>query len=302
MTVPDEYTPPTSASIAERQDDPTALRLLLAQRRLYTRAKRWQGLRWIGLLVLGVAAPFVSVIFPPFAVIAGALTGAWLFLGRTVLGWAEVRTMTKAAAVQEQFDLYVFQMPTAIHRTVTPSLEDIAAIVGPDSRVDEIAEKEKLTGWYPVDTGDPGAVTVAIAQRANAAYTDRLIRTAVNVWAGVTIVWVLVLVGWSLSIGMAFATFLLGVLFPVLPAVLDIIDYLRNTRRASRDRKDLADTIEGRLRDRARPVEPQELLVWQDRMFDLRRTTPQVPDWLYRINRKRNEAAMRSAAHQLGEK
>lgn len=95
MSEMSDYTPPTSEAIAERQNDDDALRLLLAQRRQYTRAKRWQGARWIGLLVLGVAAPFVSVLVDGSAVAVGAITGAWLFIGRTWLASAEVRAMDK---------------------------------------------------------------------------------------------------------------------------------------------------------------------------------------------------------------
>ena len=45
-----------------KQDERDALRLLIAQRRLYRRAKRWLGLRWFGMLVIGLAAPVVAVI------------------------------------------------------------------------------------------------------------------------------------------------------------------------------------------------------------------------------------------------
>ncbi|WP_432206834.1 hypothetical protein [Microbacterium laevaniformans] len=34
----------------------------------------------------------------------------------------------------------------------------------------------------------------------------------------------------------------------------------------------------------------------------MRRTTPQVPDWLYKITRKRNEAAMHAASKRLRRK
>jgi hypothetical protein len=64
-----EYTPPSSAEMLVRQDESDALRLLIAQRRLYSRAKLWMGLRWFGMLVIGLAAPVVSVIFPNLAVV-----------------------------------------------------------------------------------------------------------------------------------------------------------------------------------------------------------------------------------------
>jgi len=294
---PAEYLPPTSAAIDQRQNSLRGLRLLIAQRRLYTRAKRWQGVRWGGLLVLGVGAPFVSLLAPTFAIAAGAMTGVWLFAGRTVLSWLETRTMAKAACVQEELDHYLFGMPQTITRAERITPEEINLLV-PNDDVRAIAHREKLIDWYPIDVASPGAITIAIAQRANASYTDRLIRTTVRVWATVTVTWIAILISWGSLSNIALSDFLLGALFPVLPAFLDVAEYVVNTWKAARDRADLATTIEERLASSSN-IDGQDLLVWQERLFDLRRTTPQVPDWLYKVTRRRNERAMRAAARQL---
>ena len=78
------YQPPTSAFVKARQDEVDALRLLIAQRRLYGRAKRWLGLRWAGMVVIGLGAPVFAAIWPNKAVVAGAVAGLWLFLVRTL--------------------------------------------------------------------------------------------------------------------------------------------------------------------------------------------------------------------------
>lgn len=296
-----EYTPPTSAAMAERQNDDEALRLLLAQRRLYSRAKWWQNIRWIGLLFLGVAAPFISVLLPGSAVVIGAVTGLWLFVGRTALAWIEERTMTSAAAIQEALDLYIFEMPATVRRTSMPSLEDIAELTGATEGLRTAAESEKLLDWYPIVADHPGAESVAIAQRANASYTGRLTRTAVWVWAGLTLVWLILLIVWSAASSLSFGAILLGVIFPVLPAALDVVEYLLSTWRAAQDRDDLANTIQSRIQD-GNPILAQELVSWQVQMYDLRRTTPQVPDWLYKLTRNKNEAAMHTAADELRRK
>ncbi|MFJ4074188.1 MULTISPECIES: S-4TM family putative pore-forming effector [unclassified Curtobacterium] len=298
LTGPSDYSAPSSATIQQRQNGLHALRLLIAQRRLYTGAKRWQGVRWVGLLVLGVGAPFVSLLAPTFAITAGAVTGVWLFAGRTILTWLETRSMVKAACVQEELDHYLFDMPQTITRAERPTPEEIDLLIRSDD-VRGIADRERLTNWYPVDVESPGAVTIAIAQRANASYTDRLIRTTVAVWAAVTVVWVASLILWAGLTGIALSDFLLGALFPVLPAFLDVAEYVMNTWKAARDRADLATTIESRLAVASPSIDGQDLLVWQERLFDLRRTTPQVPNWLYRATRRRNEHAMIAAARQL---
>ncbi len=284
--------------MAARQNSPKALRLLLAQRRLHTQAKRWQSLRWIGLLLLGVAAPFVAVLVPGSAVVIGAITGLWLFVGRTILAWIEARMMTKAAAIQELLDLYIFGMPTPIERTSTPSLEEISALAGDEEGLRAAAEREKLIDWYPIVSDHDGVESVAIAQRANASYTDKLIRTTVWVWAAGTLIWIIFLIVWSSLSALTFGAILLGVIFPVLPAALDAVEYLLSTWRAAHDRADLANTIQARI-EGGHDILGEDLVAWQVQMYDLRRTTPQAPNWLYWLTRDRNEAAMHAAADQL---
>lgn len=297
-----DYKPPTSTAIRSRQNALQALRLLVAQRRLYRRAKRWLGLRWLGVIVIGLAAPVVSVIWPALAVVAGSIAGSWLFIGRTALVLAQASTTAKAAAVQEQFDLYIFDMPEGPRRSTLPSLEEIAMVVGPDERVQSVAVKETLLDWYPINDADPGPVAVAIAQRANASYTDRLLRATAIVWAVATSMWVVLLVAASLVAGLSLSSFLLGIALPVLPAFLDAVQYITGVWRSARDRADLAREIESHLGGDAGLVEPANLLIWQDRLYDLRRSAPEVPDFLYKIRRKANERAMSTAARHLSDK
>lgn len=299
MSTPTDYEPPTSATIKERQNDPDALRLLIAQRRLYRKAKRWLGLRWIGMVVIGIAAPVVAVAWPTSAVVAGAIAGSWLFIGRTLLLWAQGSMTARAASVQEQFDFYVFQMPDSANRSTLPTLEEIADVAGPDDHISATAAQEKLIDWYPIDTKTSGAVAVAIAQRANASYTDGLLRTTAIVWAIATAGWTLALIVLSVVLDVSLSTFLLGVTLPVLPAFLDAVQYVNSVWRSAADRRALAQGIERRLSGDDGPVEGQDLLVWQERLFELRRSAPEVPDFLYKLRRKVNERAMHAAAKQL---
>lgn len=294
-----DYTPPTSATMRERQNHTDALRLLIAQRRMYNVAKRWQSARWIGVMIIGIAAPVMAIVVPQAAVAVGAVAGAWLFFGRTAFAWGESLKMGKAAAVQEDFDRYVFAMPVTITRSTAPTLEDIAAVAGDRAQTLDVARREKLLDWYPINSEATGVISVAVSQRANAAYSDRLLRAVVTVWSTASLGWALLMTIVSLVAGLSLGTFLLGVLLPVLPACLDAFEYIRSTFLAARDRRDLAATIETRLRTGTKPVDGQELLVWQERIYELRQTTPQIPNWLYRTLRPRNEAAMHAAAEHL---
>jgi hypothetical protein len=208
----------------------------------------------------------------------------------------------QAAAVQEQFDIYVFGMPNASRRPALPTLEDIARVAGADEQLPQIAEEEKLLGWYPVDESVDGLTSIAIAQRANASYTNRLLRLTATIWAASVACWAIALVAATIVADLTATQFLLGILLPLLPAFLDATQYVTGVRRSAADKAALAATIEDHLNGSTDPVLSEDVMVWQSQLFDLRRSAPEVPDFIYKLTRRRNEQAMHTAARQLGEK
>lgn len=294
-----EYSPPTSEAISREQNTIGAARLLLAQRRLYSKSKRWLAVRTTGVLLIAIIAPIASLTWPLSVPIWGAIAALWTFAGRTALIHLEKKTSAKGAAVQEMFDVLIFDMPDQGKRTPSPSLEEISAIAGEDSTILRQAEEAGLLDWYPLDKAQEGAVSIAICQRANASYSDRLLRTYANTWLGVVIIWSCLLVAFGILQNLSLTTFLVGIMLPLLPAFLNTVEYWFGIRRAAADRSDLTSTIEEKLEDNASELEPQDLLVWQSRLYNLRRDVPQVPDFIYWLRRKKNEAAMKSVAKQL---
>lgn len=296
------YSPPTASEILRRQDEDDALRPLIAQRRMYTRTKRWQTVRLIGIVVIGLGAPVVTVASPGLAVLVGAAAGVWLFLGRTLFKYLEKKGMARAAATQQLFDQYVFGMPALSPLAECPSFEDIAAVAGPDEDLAKVARKEKLLAWYPVDPEIQGVNAVAIAQRANAEYSNRLLKQVFMTLLIFTLAWAVVLIAFSVfALRLPSETLLLGVILPVLPATLDVYEQLAGIRNGAKERSLLVERIELRL-SQSEQIKPEELLVWQDATLELRRSTPQIPDWLYKLMRRRNERAMHTAARQLAKR
>lgn len=300
MTDNGDYIPPaTGSTLLSRQNKPYGLRLLIAQKRLYTHAKLWVSIRWFGMLAIGLAAPIVAVIWPQSSVAVGSIAGAWLFLGRTLLMHAQKKSTEQAAAVQEQFDYYVYDMPSGTTRPKLPSLEDISLAAGPDGELVAIAEQEEMLDWYDVAEDDPGEVAVAIAQRSNAAYSYRLLRFTGSIWSVVAVLWAMVLTTMCVVTGLTLATFLLGVVLPLLPAFLDVTEYIVAIARSAKDREALYREIESRISNKDEAVTGESLRVWQEELFELRRDTPTVPDFIYKLQRRKNEAAMSAAAAQL---
>jgi hypothetical protein len=284
------------------QDELRALRLLLAQRRLYSRAKRWSFLRWIGFSVIGVAAPVLTIVAPKASVGVGAVAGIWIFLSRTWFTSIEQGLAAKAADIQEQFDQMVFGMPEQVTRVPVASMEEISGLVGEDDSVLDQADEERLRGWYPFDSRLDGVVAIAIAQRANAAYSERLLTANANVWLATTLLWSGAAVIVSLLVGLTLPAFLLGVALPLLPALLDVWEQYRSTKRAGDVRRSMADDIERFVRGQAeRHLAPEDVLLWQDQLYELRRRSPQIPNLVYRRARSRNERAMTAAASELAD-
>src|SRR5215203_6040583 len=254
------YTPPKSSVMRERQDEDEALRLLIAQRRLHRRAKRWLGLRLIGMAVIALGAPVVSVIRPDLAVFAGAVAGSWLFLERTIFLYAQTSTLAKAAAIQEQFDFFVYDMPGSVDRSVLPSLEEIVRIADAHNKLRDAAEREKVVGWYSIEDSSSGVVAVALCQRSNASYADHLLKTTAKLWTVLTSMWFVALVVASILAELSLLQFIAGVFLPILPAGLDIVQYVLGIWQAARDRKDLADSIQARVEGAGGAIDGRDLM------------------------------------------
>jgi len=284
--------------MAATQNSDDALRLLVVQRLLYSRAKRYLTARLSGMFLIATAAPIVGGIKPNLAVVCGAIAGAWLFAGRTYLTSAQSRDIDRAAAVQEEFDTQVFGMPQMPSRENAPSLEDVERLAGPKSEVKQQARLEKVRDWYPLEAETNPVVAVAICQRANFSYSDALLRQTARAWRYGAVCWAAIAIILCLTLSASFETVLLIVVLPLLPAFLDLLDFLRAYESASHIRQTTAQEIEQAVRS-PKPIDPSQLLVWQERTYELRRATPLVPDLIYNMARRSNERAMRSAAKKL---
>ena len=123
-----------------------------------------------------------------------------------------------------------------------------------------------------------------------------------NVWLVTTLAWSGAAVISSLVVGLTLPQFLLGVALPLLPALLDVWEQFLSTKRAGAVRRAMADDIEKAIRGRNdREIAPEDLLVWQDQTYELRRSSPQVPNLVYKRARDRNERAMKTAAAELAD-
>ena len=286
-----------ATTLNERQNTKEALKLLYLQRKLYNKSKHWGQLRIVGVLILGVVSPVITFFLPAAAIPIAAAAAIWLTLSRTWFANQEKTYSHKAALIQNEFDCLVFDIENSAASTDVLTLEERADILPQDSELDAAIENGHLGDWYPLSTNASDDLNTAVAQRANASYTDRLLRANSSLVLTLTVVWLIALVIFGIYRKLSAADLVLGVIVPVLPGLLDNFENWLNVVNASKQRRSLAKEIEEVIVSNEE-IEPH-IEHWQQRTFELRLTTPYLPNILYWALRSKNEAAMKSAADTL---
>jgi hypothetical protein len=256
----------------------------------------------LGIGVIAVAAPIATAFYPGIAVVVGAIAAVWVFFARTLFFTIERRQSAKAAEIQEQFDLLLFAMPQLAPRDPSATPEEISDLTGDDQTTLASVKRESLKNWYPIHADIDGKYAIAIAQRGNAAYSERLLRFNANLWLGITVIWSAIALAIGLILGLSTGQFLLGVVLPLLPALLDVWEQWRQIASASREQRALCDRIDKSIREEGQgSFSGEDLLLWQSQLYTLRRNAPHVLNAVYRKLRQKNELAMNSAAASLAE-
>lgn len=283
-------------SIAVTQNDPHAQRLLAAQARMYSQAKSMQHARFIVVCTLALGTVTTALLAPDVRSAVGLVGGVSTFLLSWLGGTRERRLVKDAAAVQEQFDTYVFDLPwndlTAVDR-VDPTRIAIAASSYRGSRT---------LDWYPPTDPVARPLDVLICQRSNLGWGAVVHRT----FAALLIAALIVLVGAGIGVclwaGLTLAEGLAAVGVPLLAPAREIRD-LVNANRDSEDAKRKAESKIASLWRGAithqTPVTVQDCRTIQDRILSIRLSNAHVPDWLDEWWRSRNETAMRDTAESL---
>lgn len=289
--------------IARLEKEPRQLQRLAAQRQLYSTAKRIFGLQLLlsGPVAVGWA---LAVVASPelrgYAAAWGALVSFCDILWLTP--WQK-RLREQAAKIQEAFDCDVLQLPW----------NDIKAGRPPDPElVKEQADKYRkaqaglppLTNWYaPVVSDLPLEVGRVICQRANC-WWDSHQRRRYAAWViASAIVLTLLMAGLGLVGGLTVGKLFLAVLLPLSPAlILGVRQVAEQTEAANRLDK-LRDHAErlwsdscngaacARLTSRSRAL--------QDEIFENRKRSPLVFDWIFRKLRNDYNAQVNHGAAEL---
>ncbi|MET8819048.1 S-4TM family putative pore-forming effector [Streptomyces sp. NPDC058794] len=280
----------TTPPIYEAQNTESSLRLLAAQRQTYADAKLLHFAKLSIVLIGGLATVATTFMLDPFKPIIGAASGVTLLILSLAGSAREKKKVDSAAAMQEEFDTSVFQLPWARGGKVRrPSASEVA-------RASMRYKRGNLRDWYGITTRIARPADVLICQRVNLGWGAATHRA----WAAcafslgillLSAVTVAAILG-SLSLLAA----IIGVYVPLIPAIKELIEVWRSNSRSAQ-LKEEADHSAGEMwesvvRKKKLPSEAQCRKL-QDDILAGRRKNALIPDWFYRALRSREEAVMR---------
>jgi hypothetical protein len=290
--------------IAVRQEEEVQLKRLLAQRRLYSRAKRLL-LTQTALAIPGAILFYSLVAWKPDLKVFAAFWGTLMTLADFFVftPWQQ-SLKDKAARIQEQFDCDVLELQWQdITVGQRPSAETVAewGTLQPGESYADF----KLPGWYPKDV-EPLSIELgrAICQRTNCWWDSRL-RRRYAAWV-VAVVIALLLVGIALGIALKtpLDTFFLGFLLPFMPAFSLGVRQFTEQRQAADRLEKLKLQVEKQWDQLLSGKATLEAVTEcarrvQDVIFEQRRKNPVIFDRFYFWLRDDHEAIMHSNAKSL---
>jgi hypothetical protein len=290
-------------NIAKLENEPRQLQRLAAQRQLYSSAKRIFGVQLLLGAPIAIASSLAVVAMPDLrgtAAVWGALVSFFDVLWLTP--WQK-RLRERGARIQEAFDCDVLQLPWNDIKTGKPPDPELVKEQA-DKYEKAQAGLPPLTNWYaPVVSELPLEIGRVICQRANCWWdSNQRRRYATWVIASVIIV-TLLMVGLGFVGGLTVEKLFLAILLPLSPALLlGVRQFAEQTEAANRlDKlKDHAESLWSDSCDgaaRARLTSRSRAL--QDEIFENRKRSPLVFDWIFRKLRNDYDAQMNHAAEEL---
>ncbi len=291
-------------NIPQAQNTQRSLDLLAAQRQLYSDAKGLQMVSVIMSVPVVIAWSILVAIFPPLVVYAALWGIVATLLELLFFSRLQKSNQEKAAKIQQIFDCEVLQFNWA-------SL-NCGVRIEPETIVDASnrykRKKQNLTklqNWYPTSVGQlPIYQARIICQRSNV-WWDAQLRRRYSKWI-VFVLFILTVIVLLIGLirGLTLEKFLLAVLAPLTPAfVFGLRQYTEHNEaavRLDRLRENAEVLVQEIINGRYTPQDlERESYSLQTQIFDNRRRSPLILDWLYSRLRSKDEEKMNKGAESL---
>lgn len=207
---------------------------------------------------------------------------------RRALTWLEARAARRAAAVQELYETELFGLPwNDVLAGPRPAPEEVAATA------DRVRRPDRYRNWFGIDVRDvawPG--DVLLCQRQSMVWSLRDHRAYVGVLAVAGLGWFAVGLTLALHRDLSLADYLVKLLLPVSPALLECAEpasaHWRHAGRREEALREIQNLWDAH-RDDPASIDPGDCRRVQDAAYLLRRDGPKVPGIFYRLRRGASE-------------
>lgn len=290
-------------SILQRQATPQSIEQLAAQRNLYSRAKIYMGLQFLLAVPIALGMVWAMVMKPELRITLAPLGVAILVLEVIVLTPKVKALRAQAACIQELFDTQVLALDW--NETATGKKPD-REYVQREAQKHGLTPKHtaSLQGWYTAPVGEvPHEFGVIISQRSNLSWDADLRKKFARTIK--TILWVVALglLGYGIYENMKLLDFLTGFITPLASTYfVGYRQWVEHTEAADRLDK-LKDTTEKIWTEAIKGADAETLKqkcrTLQDQIFDHRKKSPPIFDFIFKWFKKDSEHITGKVAAEL---
>jgi hypothetical protein len=289
-------------SIPSKQNEDRSLRMLTAQRKLYSRAKVVNGVQFT-LNVFGVVIFASAANYWPDWKLYGALWGMFGSLSDVRLNHLARSFKRRAAMIQELFDCYVLEMEWPSIKGDQPRWDEVES--ASEAYAAKFGSYAALKDWYCKDIGNLPLYLGRLSCQSESCSWDAKLRTR---YANILLVAITVfcfataIVG--IISGIAMDRWFLSFVAPCLPLVLfgirQWIEQRDSVARLENIQKVLGQTTAEALARTSLPeVYSVRSRLIQNEILDHRKSAPTIYDWIYNRMRGRHEKEMRWSAEEF---
>jgi hypothetical protein len=284
-----------------RQNEPTQIERLAAQRELYSAAKRWQVIQLLASVIIPIILSVWAWRNPEIADWAAIIGGLMAVVEATLFDYLISGYREKAAKIQELFDCYVLELQCSpLHNPEDVTNDEIATYYNKHKRKPE--NLEKLIDWYSIAVGAlPIHLARLVCQLSNCSWDSELRRRYSNLAAQVLVGVMVLLLAVGLLFKESFKDFLL-MAFIFAPFITYCFKQYKEQRDASKRQKELvvcAKSIWSSSITKGTKMLLQESRQLQNAIFEARSKNPTILDTFYNRLKDEQEATMYRTASDL---
>ncbi len=280
----------------KKQNEKKAIRLLAAQRAIYSHAKKYWALTLLLNIIVVPVFSFATIFKPQFASHIAILGIAVIAINAAL--YLIIKNYIKtAASIQELFDHHVLEIPLNVIIVNKPDIKEVI-----EEWADKLLNKKtflkknkdpRLKNWYTISPRWEQSKAIITAQRINS-WWDGSLRTKYTITTTalvIVIFFVLIYVGNMRDLKLK--EFILVIIVPMIPAFQTmIVECYKNFQAIKNAEANLNRSKSLLAASETQQVDMADIRALQDAIYSHRITAPLIFDFVYWISRKKNELLM----------